>query len=149
MPLPPARDLVYVGVQFALLLALAADPWPGAAAPSWAKYVGAAGVTTSVAFGLAAVLQLGTALTPWPSPRRSGALVTAGTYALVRHPIYAALLLFAASLALATWSPWRAGLALALYLLFCRKAAYEERLLRERYGDAYLAYAERVKGLCW
>ncbi len=142
--MPPRRDLVFVGVQFALLFGLMIDPLGLAVdVHDVVRVVGYGVCAATMIVGLLAVLQLGTNLTPWPSPRSGSRLVTTGLYALARHPIYACLLAFAFALALATGSVWRLGLALVLGGLFWRKATYEETLLRARY-PAYAAYARRV-----
>ena len=141
--MPPTRDLVYVGVQAALLVALAFDvdvgwrPLRGWPIVGWSLCVMSAG------FGAVALLQLGGARTPWPTPRASSGLVTSGVYALARHPIYAAVIAFAIGSSVATGSPWRGLVAAALAALFWRKAEYEERLLRARFPQ-YAEYARRT-----
>ncbi len=143
--MPPRRDLLFVGVQFALLFALGIDPVDFAyPVPPLLRYVGWTAAGLAVLAGLLAVLQLGTNLTPWPTPRSGSALVTTGLYAWARHPIYACLAGFALALTLATGSVWRLGLALALLGLFWRKATYEESLLQKRY-PSYGSYAEQVE----
>ena len=149
MKLPPRRDLLFVGIQGILFAAWLPDllSWPQAI-PSLVRWGGwgLAGVATLV--GVLAALQLGSTLTPWPSPKRNGQLVTTGMYAIARHPIYATLLVFGLAISVATGSLWRTLVTLALYVLFCRKASYEERLLRHRYPD-YDRYATRVARFGW
>ncbi len=143
--MPPRRDLLFVGMQFALLLALAVDPvGVEVAPPALVRYLGQTLCALAVVLGVVAVLQLGTNLTPWPSPKAGSRLVTTGLYAWARHPIYACLAGFAFALVLATGSVWRLGLAMALLWLFWRKATFEEAMLRERYPE-YAAYANRVE----
>jgi protein-S-isoprenylcysteine O-methyltransferase Ste14 len=75
-------------------------------------------------------------------------LVTEGVYRRVRHPMYAALLLYSAGLALAI--PNRlAGLSYfaAMALLFALRLRPEERLMRETFGEAYDAYRARTTRL--
>ena len=146
--MPPRRDLLFVAAQALLLAALALDPELGWRPLRGLPWIGWTLCGLSVAFGTLAVLQLGTSLTPWPTPRAGSALVTEGTYRVARHPIYASLIAFAVGLALATGSPWRLLVAAALYVLFCRKARYEEALLRERYAG-YEAYAREVGRFGW
>jgi protein-S-isoprenylcysteine O-methyltransferase Ste14 len=91
----------------------------------------------------AAALNLGTSLTPLPSPRREGALKTGGLYHYVRHPIYAGALVWAFGFALASAGLWR-FLVFALVCLFLSgKARYEEALLQKRFPE-YEAYAQRT-----
>jgi protein-S-isoprenylcysteine O-methyltransferase Ste14 len=73
-------------------------------------------------------------------------LVTWGPFALVRHPIYAALFAFLLAMALA-FGHWR-GLIPGVPLYWIGtwlRVAEEERLLRKRFGASYDAYAARVK----
>ena len=144
MPTRPRTDLLFVGVQFVLLLALAFDPLRvGFKLPVVERYIAWSICVATVVAGVAAVLQLGTNLTPWPSPKDSSQLVTSGLYAWSRHPIYACLAWFGLGLALATGSWWRIGVTACLWVLFWRKATYEERMLQERY-PSYESYAQQV-----
>jgi protein-S-isoprenylcysteine O-methyltransferase Ste14 len=94
------------------------------------------------AAGLWAARALGGSLTPYPRPGVRAELVERGPYRYVRHPIYAAGLVFFTGYAL-----WSGPLALAvtgvLAVVWALKCAVEERFLRERY-DAYSGYARRV-----
>lgn len=141
--MPPARDLVYVGVQALLLVALALDVDVGWRPLRGWPILGWSLCATSAGFGLVALLQLGGAITAWPTPRAASNLVTTGVYGFARHPIYAAIIATAAGLSIATGSPWRGLIALALTPLFWRKAEYEERLLRARY-PGYADYARHT-----
>jgi protein-S-isoprenylcysteine O-methyltransferase Ste14 len=74
-------------------------------------------------------------------------LVTTGPYAIVRHPIYSGLLLAFAGSAVAI-GQWRAVLALAFAVpSFVHKLRIEERWMREKFGEAYGVYCERVPAL--
>ncbi|PZU09278.1 isoprenylcysteine carboxylmethyltransferase family protein [Sphingomonas sp.] len=72
-------------------------------------------------------------------------LVETGPYALVRHPIYTALLMASAAIAIAKGSPIAlAGFALMI-LGYSLKARLEEHFLTEELGEqAYSAYRRRV-----
>jgi protein-S-isoprenylcysteine O-methyltransferase Ste14 len=141
-----ARGQGWVWLQFALMAAVLAA---GFLPPGWPAPVegalDAAGVALAVAGAAAggwAARTLGRSLTPYPRPGERAELVERGPYGLVRHPIYAAGLLFLAGYAL--WSGPLALLATAaLAVLWALKAAVEERFLRARY-PAYAAYARRV-----
>jgi len=83
------------------------------------------------------------ALTPNPIPRIDGHLETKGLYALVRHPIYSAVLL--AMLGVVVWGAgvWHLVFYGLLLALLGVKARAEERLLLERYPE-YAEYGSRV-----
>ena len=87
---------------------------------------------------------LGDALTPFPRPLDGATMHRQGAYRLMRHPIYAGVLL--GSLGWALWwiSVYGGLCVLLLSVLFDRKAAYEETWLREKYKD-YADYARKVK----
>jgi len=76
----------------------------------------------------------------------AGELVTRGPYAIVRNPIYAAVILFAwAGIAVHfTWQSALHGLVVLAGML--TRILLEERFLRERYRE-YEPYARRVKRL--
>jgi protein-S-isoprenylcysteine O-methyltransferase Ste14 len=74
-------------------------------------------------------------------------LITSGPYAIVRHPIYAGLLIALVGSALAI-GEWRAVVAVVLASLsFIRKLRLEERWMHQQFGDAYGAYCQRVPAL--
>jgi len=75
---------------------------------------------------------LGSSLTPFPRPKRTGELVTEGPYRLARHPIYGGGILFFGGWALFSTPLALAGVA-ALAALWVGKSALEERLLAERF----------------
>jgi protein-S-isoprenylcysteine O-methyltransferase Ste14 len=78
--------------------------------------------------------------------RAHGALVTAGPYAVVRHPQYSALFLVILG-ALLQW-PTILTLLMApvLVLAYVRLGWREERELEAQFGEAYRAYRHRVPG---
>ncbi|HET8581175.1 MAG TPA: isoprenylcysteine carboxylmethyltransferase family protein [Candidatus Paceibacterota bacterium] len=74
-------------------------------------------------------------------------LVTKGPYAIVRHPIYTALLIMVIGTILVVAN---LGAVLALPITaagFIIKLLAEERTMRRQFPDAYAAYATRVKRL--
>jgi protein-S-isoprenylcysteine O-methyltransferase Ste14 len=73
-----------------------------------------------------------------------GGVVTSGPYRWLRHPIYAAILLFAAAGAAARPSLPAAGFAALLLAGALIRALAEERLLVERYPE-YANYALRTR----
>ena len=79
-----------------------------------------------------------------PIPKTWGTLVTIGPYRWVRHPMYTAVLLGAASLAIMAgpWVGWAIWAVLGLVLFV--KSTLEERWMREQHL-AYDAYARESK----
>lgn len=74
-------------------------------------------------------------------------LVTGGPYAWVRHPIYSGLMLAFVGTALAI-GQWRGVLGTALALIaIVHRIKVEEGFMREQFGAAYDAYAQRVRAL--
>ncbi|MFC4553808.1 methyltransferase family protein [Georgenia faecalis] len=90
--------------------------------------------------------RLGPALTPMPQPRPGATLRTDGVYGVVRHPIYAGLVLGAVGRAATTGLGRHVVAAGALVGVLTLKVRDEEVLLRERFPD-YDAYAERTPRL--
>lgn len=103
------------------------------ARPSW----------TSLLIGLAVAL-VGEALRLWAAGHlEKGREVTqSGPYALMRHPLYVGSSIIGAGFAIASWHPVVVAMA-ALYLCTTIPAAIraEESHLREKFGEAYDAYA--------
>ncbi len=73
-----------------------------------------------------------------------GGLVTTGPYRYMRHPIYAAVLLFLWTGVAANASPLSVALGLAATAMLALRIAFEERLVRQRYPE-YDDYARRTK----
>jgi protein-S-isoprenylcysteine O-methyltransferase Ste14 len=94
--------------------------------------------------GVVAMLRLRRQLVPQPSPIRDGTLIETGPYAVVRHPIYAAVLLLISGSVIRVLSV--AGLLVIVVsaVFFDRKIAYEETLLAVTY-PGYDAYRQRVR----
>jgi protein-S-isoprenylcysteine O-methyltransferase Ste14 len=81
-----------------------------------------------------------------PDPRQGAVLVQSGPYRWIRHPMYAALLLGALALVLASPSALRWGLWIVLLIDLVVKLHYEERMLLAHfvgYG-AYKAASKRL-----
>jgi protein-S-isoprenylcysteine O-methyltransferase Ste14 len=72
-------------------------------------------------------------------------LTTGGVYGVIRHPMHASQWLWslAQALLLPNWVAGPAGLLAALPMYLVR-VPEEERMLRDRFGDAYRAYCERT-----
>ena len=80
--------------------------------------------------------------------REKHQLVTQGVYRTLRHPMYAALLVYSTGQALVVPN-WIAGpsYGVAMALLFAFRLGPEERMMLEEFGKDYEAYRGRTKRL--
>lgn len=142
---PP--PLIFIGF---LVAGIAADHFvqgPSFALPAWAR-IGAAALLGGVAFWLIASAiglfhRAGTASRPWVE---STAIVTTGIYGLTRNPMYLAMAMLFAAIALA--------LDIVVAVLFLIPALLviefgvirrEERYLEAKFGEEYRRYKARVR----
>ena len=153
MSAPASRGDAYVLLQLGLLALIAFGPRTLAADPGWPAPWGAAARVAGVALGavgaglsLAGSLRLGRNLTPFPRPRAEATLVLSGPYRVVRHPIYAGLILMALGWALYVSGGLTLLYVLALFLLLDAKTRHEERWLSATFAE-YGEYRRRVRKL--
>ena len=140
----------WVWGQFLLIgIVLAGAPWAARTLPvgqsgAALKFAGAILLAVGLGVVTRAGLALGPNLTPGVEPLAEGTLVTEGIYNLVRHPLYAGLIVGLTGYAL-LWGNWLVGLGagLAALLYFEGKARAEEQWLRRRF-TAYAEYSRRV-----
>lgn len=116
--------------------------------PVWAEAVGAALIAPYLWLFWRSHADLGRNWSPGLDLREGQTLVTEGVYRRVRHPMYAAIWLGALAQPLLIQN-WLAGAAvvpvfLAMYLT---RLPMEEAMMRERFGDAWDAYAARTGAL--
>jgi protein-S-isoprenylcysteine O-methyltransferase Ste14 len=110
----------------------------------WPFWVGAVLTLAGLLFTVRARVFLGRNWSGIVTVKEGHELITSGPYGLVRHPIYAGLLLAFIGSALAR-AEWRGILAVCLaFFSFWRKLRMEERWMREQFGTAYDQYALRV-----
>lgn len=76
----------------------------------------------------------------------AAALIRRGPYRLIRHPMYAATLLFVWAAVLAHLSAMTLAVAIALTGVVAARIVLEERVLRERYPE-YADYARASKAV--
>ncbi|MGH9560990.1 MAG: methyltransferase family protein [Terracidiphilus sp.] len=97
-----------------------------------------------VAFAIWARLHLGRNWGMPMSRKERPELVTTGPYSLVRHPIYAGMILAMLGSAVAQSLFWLAPLVLG-GAYFTYSARSEERLMTEQFQDQYPPYKKRTK----
>lgn len=138
----PVKSLTLVAIQFICLIALVFT-----------------GPLLAIRPVLLMVQLIGAALGGWaifsmrggpfhivPDPKADGALVQHGPYRLIRHPMYAALLLATLPLVVEWPTPLRWMLWVILCVDLVVKLSYEESLLLERHPN-YRAYQQHTKRL--
>ncbi|MGR6328291.1 methyltransferase family protein [Sphingomonas sp. XXL09] len=146
-----SASLLGIGIQGLGFGIVATGPIRVALDPLAASAIGKA-ILTAVCIGVALTLFLWARQTMgrnWSivaRTRMDHALVTAGPFAHVRHPIYTAIGLLLVGVALGLGHEPRLIAALPVYALGTwLRVRIEERLLRMQFGGTYDAYAARVK----
>ncbi len=142
------KDYLYVGAQLVLFLIFLLPVPALRFSPGLLGWIGLPLSIAGLLFLLVALAQLGTSFTPFPSPKTAGRLVTTGTYAVARHPIYAAILPMLGGWGLAHGNGFQLLVVLVLSLLFYYKSRYEEGKLRRAY-PGYAAYARSTPRFGW
>lgn len=137
----------WVAAQVVLLALIFLSALVGLNWPAWfepvAYAVGALLLALGVAVLAAGGIGLGSALTPFPTPRPGGELQTTGVYGLVRHPMYGGGILIA--LGWSTVFATVAGLVLtAVLALFAALKARREELWLEESHPGYAEYRRRT-----
>ncbi|HTK44580.1 MAG TPA: isoprenylcysteine carboxylmethyltransferase family protein [Patescibacteria group bacterium] len=140
--------LQFVCLGLVIVAGLFAPGHADATVTTLAFVAGAAAIVLGGSLAMAGViaLQRASALTAVPSPRDLGELVVRGPYRLVRHPIYAGLIVAAFGWAVAWLSGPAALAALLLVVALDLKRRREEAWLIERF-EGYRAYRARTKAL--
>lgn len=116
--------------------------WTTPAPVAWALF---ALVVTGLGFTWAARLHLGPLWSSTSAPTEGHRIVDTGPYGVVRHPVYAGLLLAALATAAARGRIEALAGVLALIAAIALRAKLEERLLRRDLGEeAYSRYRARV-----
>jgi protein-S-isoprenylcysteine O-methyltransferase Ste14 len=142
-----SRGLAHYVAYFFIVpyVVIAARIGPELDVPEPIRWVGLALIVLGIAFALWAIVTLGRHYDLELEIHRDHELVRRGPYRLVRHPIYTGLGLHFAGACLATGNVILiAGTLLVTYPALYLRAKTEERLLRERFGPAYDAYAREV-----
>lgn len=130
---------------FVPYVVIAARPGPEVDLPEPIRWVGLVLVVLGIAFAVWAIATLGRHYDLELEIHRDHELVRNGPYRFVRHPVYSGLALHFAGACLATGNLILiAGTLLVTFPALYLRAKTEERLLRERFGAMYDAYAREV-----
>lgn len=143
--LGPRGEGWFVG-QIVFLVAIASAPGDAWAEPAQTigRWSGALLVIGGLALAARAVVDLGPNLTPFPRPRQAGVLVERGLYGVLRHPVYAGLVLVAVGWSLMHGSLVGLVLSAAFAGFLDLKARREEAFLAAAF-PGYEAYRRRTK----
>jgi protein-S-isoprenylcysteine O-methyltransferase Ste14 len=117
-------------------------------APALAAYwLGLVMVLAGLAFAVWARVYLGRNWSATVTVKQDHELVRTGPYGVVRHPIYAGILLALLGTAIAI-GEWRGLLAfLSITIGFLFKIRVEERFMDETFGEQYVRYRTQVAAL--
>lgn len=142
---PPSVASLVPYFFFVPYVVIALRPGPEVDVPEAVRWLGLALVVLGVAFAIWAILTLGRHYDLELEIHRDHEIVQRGPYRFVRHPVYTGLGLHFAGACLATGNVLLIlGTVLVSYPSLYLRARVEERLLRDRFGAAYDAYARRV-----
>jgi len=116
--------------------------------PAWTGWVGTVVFATAILLLWRSHADLGGNWSATLKIRSDHTLVTNGVYRHIRHPMYAAHLLWAIAQGLLL-SNWLAGWALLVTFvpLYLVRAPKEEKMLLEHFGEEYRDYMGRTGGL--
>lgn len=118
--------------------------WSALVLPEWMRWSGFALVIVGLALLTWAHQPLSASFSGNLEVREQHKLVTTGPYQWVRHPIYSAIFLWSAGLALIT-ANWFIGLIpLTFALFFILRVPLEEKMMVEAFGNEYRAYMNRT-----
>ena len=134
--MPKIKDLVYVTLQFSLILGYFLIPrFLAFELPNYIQLFAFILSILGLLIIAIALIQLNKNLTPFPSPKVNSVLIKEGLYQYVRHPIYTGIIFFVFFYSLSTLHLARLIVALILYGLFYFKSKYEEAMLINKFVD--------------
>ena len=133
-----AKDYIYVITQLILLclIVLEYNFWLFQI-PQWMYFISLFFIATGLLICILALLQLSSALSPFPSPKTGSMLVTTGLYNFIRHPMYTGLMVLTMGISLFRSSWFNFLITLMLWLLLYFKSKYEEKLLMNTFSEYY------------
>jgi protein-S-isoprenylcysteine O-methyltransferase Ste14 len=139
-----AGGLGYYGSLLAFIAWPPLLAWSFMGLPAPVRWVGAPLLAAGVALAMWARFTLGRSSTVTAVPAPDADLVTHGPYRWLRHPIYSAGLLMVPGAAALTDSAFVLGVGAVMLVVLDFRTRREERLLLERFGDAYRLQMDRT-----
>lgn len=115
------------------------------ALPNWIGWVGAVLFTGAIWLLWRTHVDLGRNWTPTLGIREEHGLVTGGVYGYIRHPMYAAHILWAIAQIMMLHN-WIAGFSFIIVALpqYWLRVNDEEEMMIEQFGDAYRDYMQKT-----
>jgi len=113
--------------------------------PSWAGWIGVVFSVVALWLFWRSHADLGRNWSPTLELRKGHQLITSGVYKYVRHPMYAASLMWGVAQVLllhnwiAGWSP-----LLSLMLMYFLRVPREEQMMLDQFGEEYQSYMSRT-----
>jgi protein-S-isoprenylcysteine O-methyltransferase Ste14 len=135
-----------VAAQF-LLVALCLLPVGPTFGGGQLRWLGLACLALAALVGGLALLALGRDTRVHPIPAPTAELRTRGIYSVVRHPMYAAVLLACAGVTLASGRVLSLVALVLLSGVLHVKARFEDRMLSQAFGWQFAVYAQRVPAI--
>jgi protein-S-isoprenylcysteine O-methyltransferase Ste14 len=113
--------------------------------PSWTGWLGAIIFAAAIWLLWRSHADLGRSWTPTLGLRDDHRLVTKGVFKYIRHPMYAAHILWGVATPLMLHN-WIAGFSFLLLttLQYLSRVGDEERMMLEQFGEEYRSYMERT-----
>jgi len=113
--------------------------------PAWTGFIGMGVFTTAIWLLWRSHYDLGRNWSATVEIKDSQTLVTAGVFRHIRHPMYAAHILWGIAQVLLIHN-WLAGLAslVVMILLYLLRIPREEQIMLEQFGDDYRRYMSRT-----
>jgi len=147
----PTRDIIFLtfdGIGMIIPLIYVFSSWLDFAnydMPFWAGWIGVGIFIFAIYLLYLSHADLGKNWSPLLGIKSEHALVTRGIYNHIRHPMYAAHLLWALAQMLILPN-WIAGYSFIVVMLphYLIRVGKEEAMLIEEFGEEYLAYKDRT-----
>lgn len=140
--LPPALFALFVMLMLGVHVLVS----PALGVPAWLRVAGGVFAALGVALAVVARAGFARARTNIHTFRRPDVLVTEGPFRLSRNPMYLGFVLALLGLALGLGSVSALALVVVFWLIVNSwYIPFEERVMRETFGDSYTRYARRTR----